>query len=166
MRLRDECKFPVRSGKGYDELGDERVPDEVKGFKSVFRNGTLLEVGTFSGQTVQWLRDEGKVLDVVAKEVAESDELANLSKIAWRWHVTEQLEFSATWPDEPEVGYFGVSGKAFGQIDFELVFFQLGEDLIEDLQVMLMSGCVDDDIVDVHNDVVNAVQFFLHKLLE
>ena len=162
----------VRSGKGYDGLRDERVPDEVKGFKSVVRNGTLLEVGTFSGQSVQWLRDEGKVLDVVAKEVAESDELANLSKIAWRWHVTEQLEFFATWPDafwgqdEPKVGYFGVSEKAFGQIDFELVFFQLGEDLIEDLQVMLVSGCVDDDVVDVHNDVVNAVQYFLHKPLE
>ena len=103
----------------------------MKGFESVFRNGALFEVGTFPGQLMQWLRDEGKVLDVVAEEVAESDELTNLSKIVRRWHVSEQLEFFATWSDafwgqnEPQVGYFSVSEKAFCEIDLELVLFQL-----------------------------------------
>ena len=144
----------------------------MKGFESIFRNGALFEVGTFPGQFVQWLRDEGKVLDVVSEKVAESNELANLAKIVRRWHVSEQLKFFATWPDalgsqyEPKVGHLGVSEEAFCQIDLELVLFQFGEDLIEDLQVMFVSGGMDDDIVDVDNDVVNAIEYFFHKPLE
>ena len=131
-----------------------------------------MEVCTFSGQLVQRLRDEGKVLDVVSEKVAESNELANLAKIVRRWHVSEQLKFFATWPDafgsqnEPKVGHLGVSEEAFRQIDLELVLFQFGEDLIEDLQVMFVSGGMDDDIVDVDNDVVNAIEYFFHKPLE
>ena len=144
----------------------------MKGFQSVIWKGTLLEVGTFSGQLVKGLRDESKIFDVVAKEIASSDELADLSKIVRRWHIAEQLEFFATWSDvfwgqdEPKIGDFGVSEKAFGQIDLELVLFQLGQDLIKDLQVALVGGCVDDDVVDVHNDVVNAVQYLFHQPLE
>ena len=95
-----------------------------------------------------------------------------MSKIVLRWHITEQLKFFATWPDafwgqyKSKVGYFGVTKEAFGQVDLELVFFQFGQDLIKDLQVMLVSGCENDDIVDVHNDVVNAVQYLFHKPLE
>ena len=65
--------------------------------------------------------------------------LADLSKIVRRWHITEQLEFFATWSDafwcqyKPQVGYFGVTKKALGQVDLELVFFQFGQDLIKDL---------------------------------
>ena len=83
-----------------------------------------------------------------------------------------QLKFFATGPDafgsqnEPKVGYLGVSKEAFCQIDFELVFFQFCEDLIENLQVMLVSGSMDDDIVDVDNDVANAIEYFFHKPLE
>ena len=111
----------------------------MKGFESIFRNGALFEVGTFPGQLVQWLRDEGKVLDVITEKRAESNELTDLSKIVRRWHVSEQLKFFTAGPyafwgqNEPKVGHFGVSEKAFGQIDLELVLFQLGEDLIEDL---------------------------------
>ena len=131
-----------------------------------------MEVCTFSGQLVQRLRDEGKVLDVVSEKVAESNELANLAKIVRRWHVSEQLKFFATWPDafgsqnEPKVGHLGVSEEAFCQIDLELVLFQFGEDLIEDLQVMFVSGGMNDDIVDVDNDVVDAIEYFFHKPLE
>ena len=109
---------------------------------------------------------------MVSEKVAESDELPNLSEIVRRWHVSEQLKFFATWSDafgsqnEPKVGHFGVSEETFGQIDFELVLFQSGEDLIEDLQVMFVSGGMDDDIVDVDNDVVNAIEYFFHKPLE
>ena len=94
----------------------------MKGFESVFRNRTLLEVGTFPGQLMQRLQDEGKVLDVVSEEVAESNELANLSKIVRRWHVSEQLEFFATgsyafWcQDEPQVGHLGISKKHFARL--------------------------------------------------
>ena len=109
---------------------------------------------------------------MVSEKVAESNELANLAEIVRRWHVSEQLKFFATWPDafgsqdEPKVGHFGVSEETFRQIDFELVLFQFGEDLIEDLKVMFVRGGMDDDIVDVHNDVVNAIQYFFHKPLE
>ena len=81
---------------------------------------------------MQGLRDESEVLDVVSEEVAESDELSNLSKIIRRWHVSEQLEFFATgsyafWcQDEPQVGHLGVSEKTFCQVDLELVLLQFG----------------------------------------
>ena len=121
---------------------------------------------------MQRLRNEGEVLDVVPEKVAESNELANLAKIVRRWHVSEQLKFFAAWPDafgsqnEPKVGHLGVSEETFRQVDFELVLFQFGEDLIEDLQVMFVSGGMDDDIVDVDDDVVNAIEYFFHKPLE
>ena len=91
----------------------------MKGFESVIRNRSLLEVGAFPGQLMQGLRDESEVLDVVSEEVAESDELSNLSKIVRRWHVSEQLEFFATRLDafgrqnEPQVGHLGISEKTF-----------------------------------------------------
>ena len=91
----------------------------MKCFESVIRNRSLLEVGTFPGQLMQGLRDESEVLDVVSEEVAESDELSNLSKIVRRWHVSEQLEFFATWSNafwcqnEPQVGYLGISEETF-----------------------------------------------------
>ena len=89
--------------------------------------------------------------------------MADLSKIVRRWHITEQLKFFATWPDafwgqyEPKVGYFGVTKEAFGQVDLELVLFQFVQNLIKDLQVMFMSGGVNDGIVDVHDDDGDAV---------
>ena len=104
----------------------------MKGFESVIRNRSLLEVGTFPGQLMQRLRDEGEVLDVVSEEVAESNELAHLLKIVRRWHVSEQLEFFTTEPDafwgqnEPQVGHLGVSEKAFCQIDLELMLLRFG----------------------------------------
>ena len=64
------------------------------------------------------------------------------------------------------MGHLGVTDEAFCQVDLELVFFQFGQDLVEHLQVVLVSGRVDDDIVDVHDDVVDAVQYLLHKSLE
>ena len=131
-----------------------------------------MEVCTFPGQLVQRLRNEGEVLDVVSEKVAQSNELANLAKIVGRWHVSEQLKFFSAWSDafgsqdESKVGYLGVSEEAFRQIDFELVLFQFGEDLIEDLLVMFVSGGMDDDIVDVDNDVANAIEYLFHKPLE
>ena len=68
--------------------------------------------------------------------------------------------------DKTKESHFGVPEEAFGKVDLELVFFQFGQDLVEYLQVVLVSGRVDDDIVDVHNDVVNAVQYLFHKPLE
>ena len=65
-----------------------------------------------------------------------------------------------------KVGHFGVANEAFGQVDLELILIEFGQNLVEHLQVMLVSGHMNDDIVDVHNDVTNAVKDFFHELLE
>ena len=82
------------------------------------------------------------------------------------------MEFLAAWPDafgcqyKPQVGHFGVAEETFDQIDFELVLFELGENLVENLQMVLVGGGMDDDVIDVDNDVLNAIEDFFHKSLK
>ena len=88
---------------------------------------------------MQWLRNEGDVLDVVAEEIAQSNELADLPKVVRWWHVTEELKFLATrlnafrCQDKSQVGYLSVTEEALGQVDLELVFFEFRENLVEHL---------------------------------
>ena len=42
-----------------------------------------------------------------------------------------------------------------GQVDFEVVVLESFEYVIEDLQMVLMGGRVDDDVVDVDDDVLD-----------
>lgn len=67
--------------------------------------------------------------------------------------------------DKPQVGHFGVAKNAFGEIDFELMLVQLGQNFLQNLKIVLVCGGVDND-VDVHDDVVNTIKNFFHKALE
>ena len=63
--------------------------------------------------------------------------MTDLAQICWRQHVAEQLEFLAARPDalrcqdETQVGHYDVAEETFGQVDFELVLFELGKDLVK-----------------------------------
>ena len=100
---------------------------------------------------------------MVVEEIAQSNEPGDLPEVVWWWHITEQLKFfptrsNAFWcEDKSQVGHLVVAEEAFSQVDLELVFFELGHHLVKHLQVMLMSGRVDDDIVDVDDDVADAI---------
>ena len=118
---------------------------------------------------MKWLRDECEILDVVSEKVAKSNKLAQIG----RWlHVTKQLKFftagsDASWREnKSKIGHFGVAKEAFSQVDLELMLLELGQNLVEHLQVMLVSGCMNDDVVDVDDDVTNAVKDFFHESLE
>ena len=118
------------------------------------------------------LRNECTILDVVTGKVAESSELADLAQIGgWR-HVSKQLKFLAAGSyafrsdNKTKVGHFGVAKETFSQIDLELMLLEFGENLVEYLQVMLVGGRMDNDVINVHDDVADAVEDFLHESLE
>ena len=117
---------------------------------------------------MQGLRDEGKILDVISKEVAQSNESPNLALAGWGRHVAVNSQFSFSWTNslrrqhESQVGNFGVAKEAFGQVDFEVVVLQLLEDLVKNLKVMFVGSHVDDDVVDVDNDVFDLDEHLFH----
>ena len=64
--------------------------------------------------------------------------------------------------NEPQVGHHGVAEETFGQVNFEVVVLESFKHVVKNLQMMLMGARVDDDIVDVHNDVLDLVEDFFH----
>ena len=115
---------------------------------------------------MKWLQNECKILDVVLVKVAESDKLADLAQIGRRWHVSEQLKFFAAEPyafrseNKSKVGHFCVAKETLGQVDLELMLLEFGKNLVEHSQMMFVDGCMDDDVIDVHDDVADTVEDF------
>ena len=70
------------------------------------------------------------------------------------------MEFFATWPDalgsqdNSQVGHFGVAEETFGQVDFKLVLFEFGKNLV----MVFVGGSMDDDVDYVDDDVSNAIK--------
>ena len=109
---------------------------------------------------------------MVSEEVAEANTLANLPQVAWWRPFAKYLKLFSSrknafrCEDDTQIGYFGVTKEAFCRTDLELVLFEFGEDLIQHLQVMLMGGGVDGDVIDVDNNAVDAIEELFHDSLK
>lgn len=88
MYFRDEGQSAIGPRESHHWFRDERVLDGVEGLQGCWVEWSFL-VHVLSCEAMQGLRDQGKILDVIAEEITQTNECPDLSLAGRWWHVTE-----------------------------------------------------------------------------
>ena len=118
------------------------------------------------------MRDLGEILDVCSEKVAQSQELSYFADRGWRFGISHGLELVRSRLDailgkaKTKVGDIVGSEFAFRKVDLDLMKVETVENLIQGRQHPFVAIGVAQQVVDVHQRVVDASHYCLHESLK
>ena len=144
----------------------------LKALRAAGGKGPPFPFAVLSCQLGKLVRDLGEVLDVCSEEVAQSQKLSYFANRGWGFGISHGLELVRSRLDavlgkaKTKVGDIIRSEFAFREIDLDLVKVETVEDLVQGRQHSIVAVGVAQQVVDVHQRVVDASHYCLHESLK
>ena len=143
-----------------------------EGFQSIWRQGASLPIAVFPCQAGQWCGQLSEISYMRSEEIAEPEELSDFVNIDRGFGLFHGPQLISPWFDtffgEPktQIGNVFTSKDTLLEIELDAMIDQALEQPLQKLDVLLVSAGVQQEVINVHDDILQTVNDGFHQSLK